>query len=295
MLDRAHQNVLFNNYSPPKKQLLKWIGSKWQNAHVITKCFPHKFNRYLEPFLGSAAILGTVSPKIGIGSDTFEPLIEIWRTLKENPKLLVTWYAERINLIGKASKGEIYENVKRSYNSNPNGADFLFLSRTCYGGVIRFRKVDNFMSTPCGVHTPISVSAFEERVSIWSERVKNTTFLNCDYNNAFEYAEEGDLIYCDPPYQNSQRILYGAQTFCIDELFECIKEAKSRGVFVALSIDGRDNHASNLTGIQIPKNLFETEVSIDLGHSLLRRFQKMGEKMVDEFVSDRLLLTYKLE
>ncbi|MEJ7676855.1 MAG: Dam family site-specific DNA-(adenine-N6)-methyltransferase [Segetibacter sp.] len=283
---------VLNCYSPPKKQLLKWIGNKKQFAPIITKHFPDRFNRYLEPFLGSGAILGTVAPTIGIGSDTFEPLIEIWRTLKANPAQLISWYGERRKLLTEKSKEDVYEEIKYRYNKNPNGADFLFLSRACYGGVIRFRKVDNYMSTPCGVHLPISTEAFEERVEIWHKRVKRTTFLHCDYTNAFEHANKGDLIYCDPPYSFSQSILYGAQNFSIAELFENIAEAKSRGVLIALSIDGNKKSGSFICDIKIPEGLFETEILIDLGHSMLRRFQKEGQKMIDEIVTDRLLLTY---
>src|SRR5579885_3644474 len=119
-------NVL-ERFSPPKYQLLKWIGNKQKFASAITSYFPINFNKYYEPFLGSGAILATVSPNNGIGSDTFKPLIEIWQQLKSNPNGLIEWYAERRVMIGKYSKEEVYERVKKSYNSSPNGADFLFL------------------------------------------------------------------------------------------------------------------------------------------------------------------------
>ena len=39
-------------------------------------------------------------------------------------------------------KEEVYEEVKASYNAAPNGADLLYLCRSCYGGVVRFRQKD---------------------------------------------------------------------------------------------------------------------------------------------------------
>ena len=42
-------------------------------------------------------------------------------------------------------------------------------------------------------------------------------------------------VYCDPPYNHSQAILYRAQGFSPDEMFRKIEAAKRRGVFVALS------------------------------------------------------------
>jgi DNA adenine methylase len=283
---------LLDKYYPPKVQLLKWIGNKQKYASFITNFFPRNFNKYYEPFIGSGAILATVSPKDGIGSDTFKPLIEIWQTLKSNPALLVEWYKERRSLIGNQTKEEVYFQIRESYNKKPNGADFLFLSRACYGGVIRFRKEDGFMSTPCGVHTPIPIHSFKSRVEIWHNRIRNTTFQHWDYTEAFKNAKKGDLIYCDPPYSYSQSILYGAQDFSLLQLFDNIFEAKDKGVFVALSIDGNKKSGDFICNLPIPKQLFKKEIYVQLGSSMLKRFQMEGLSMDNEDVNDRLLLTY---
>jgi DNA adenine methylase len=282
----------YHTYYPPKGQLLKWVGNKQKFASEITKHFPLSYNRYYEPFLGSGSILATISPKNGIGSDSFKPLIDIWKMLKTDPKGLIEWYSERRMQLEDESKEAVYESIKRSYNNNPNGADFLYLSRACYGGIIRFRKADGYMSTPCGAHTPIPIQSFIKRVGEWGGRVKNTTFENCDYKAVFEQAKYGDFIYCDPPYTHSQTILYGAQSFRLTELFEEIDKAKSKGVRVALSIDGHKKSGDLLCDLPIPKGLFENEVYIKLGHSMLRRFQLEGQTLIGEEVSDRLLLTY---
>lgn len=284
----------FVTYTPPKSQLLKWVGNKQKFAGEISRCFPSKFGTFYEPFLGSGAVMATVAPNVGVGSDIFAPLIQIWQKLKENPKELVDWYAERRNRIESESKEEVYESIKASFNRNHNGADFLYLTRSCYGGIIRFRKADGYMSTPCGVHIPIPIETFRKRVNEWKGRMKNVTFLNVDYKEIFEAAKPGDLIYCDPPYSHSQSILYGAQEFKLIELFEAIDIAKSKGVKVALSIDGNKKSGSYLCELPIPKGLFEEELYISVGRSMLRRFQMEGQTLEDEHVSDRLLLNYTL-
>jgi DNA adenine methylase len=282
----------FQTYYPPKSQLLKWVGNKQKFAIEITRHFPVDYNKYFEPFLGSGAILATVAPHSGTGSDTFLPLIEIWQTLKTNPKKLVNWYAERRELIGGKTKEEVYAQVLKSYNNSPNGADFLFLTRSCYGGIVRFRKSDGFMSTPCGAHTPIPTESFEKRVSEWRIRVKNVDFVHCDYTESFRKAQWGDLIYCDPPYSHSQSILYGAQSFNLEHLLHEISLAKARGVKVALSIDGNKKSGNTICDLPIPTGLFENELFINCGRSMLRRFQLEGQTLENELVSDRLLLTY---
>lgn len=284
----------FATFTPPKSQLLKWVGNKQKFAAEISKCFPTDFNNFYEPFLGSGAVMATVTPQKGIGSDVFKPLIEIWQKLKDNPEELIDWYAQRRNRILNEDPVEVYEDVKASFNNSHNGADFLYLTRTCYGGIIRFRKSDGYMSTPCGVHTPIPVSTFEKRVSEWKIRMKNVDFIHSDYKEIFKMAKKGDLIYCDPPYSHSQSILYGAQDFKLEELFEEIAKAKSKGVRVALSIDGSKKSGNYLCDLPIPEGVFEEEMFISLGRSMLRRFQLEGQTLESELVSDRLLLNYTL-
>ena len=286
------ENAGQNTVAPFKKQLLKWIGNKQRFAHEIVSFFPKRFGTYYEPFLGSGAILGTLAPQKAVASDAFLPLIEIWRTLKENPSELKSWYSERWEVSSQLGKQEAYEKIRARYNATPNGADLLFLCRTCYGGVVRFRKSDGYMSTPCGVHEPVSPDSFAERVDLWSSRVGNADFEHMDYKEAFAQAKTGDLIYCDPPYVHSQSILYKGQDFSFVELLEQVDKAKKRGVFVAVSIDGTKKSGEIKCGLPIPSGLFARETFVNLGRSMLRRFQMEGETLENELVSDRLLLTY---
>lgn len=284
----------FATYTPPKSQLLKWVGNKQKFAGIISEYFPKDFNKFYEPFLGSGALMATLSPNAGIGSDIYRPLIEIWQTLKDDPEKLIQWYDERVSRIINGNKVEVYNDVLASFNRNNNGADFLFLTRSCYGGIVRFRKADGYMSTPCGVHHPISTETFRKRVREWNKRMANVEFIHADYKEMFARANFGDLIYCDPPYSHSQSILYGAHDFKLEELFACIKEAKDRGVYVALSIDGTKKSGNLLCDLPIPEGLFEQELLISLGGSMLKRFQMEGQTQENEQVRDRLLLTYSL-
>jgi DNA adenine methylase len=271
--------------------LLKWVGNKQKIAAEIVSYFPMHFGTYYEPFLGSGGVLATLAPARAVASDNFAPLMEIWRTLQSAPDTLKQWYADRYARIGN-DKVKCYETVKASYNAKPNGADLLFLSRSCYGGVVRFRQADGYMSTPCGVHQPISPESFARRVDEWHNRTRATSFEQLDYEAAIERAQPGDLVYCDPPYSYSQAILYGAQSFSLPKLLTVLARCKARGVCVALSIDGKKKSGQVLTDLSLPDGLFEREVFISLGRSMLRRFQMGGQTLEAELVADRLLLTY---
>src|SRR5207249_2122196 len=135
--------------------------------------------------------------------------------------------------------------------------------RACYGGVVRFRKADGYMSTPCGVHQPISPASFGRRVEEWHRRCRFTEFIHADYAAIMDQAKEGDLIYCDPPYVDTQAIIYGAQEFSFSKLLQVIAKCKSRGVYVALSIDGTKRSGEKNCHVRLPEGLFETEAFVN--------------------------------
>ncbi|MFT3662772.1 MAG: Dam family site-specific DNA-(adenine-N6)-methyltransferase [Gordonia sp. (in: high G+C Gram-positive bacteria)] len=280
--------------APFKTQLLKWIGNKQRFAHEIASYFPGDVATYYEPFLGSGAVLSTYAPRRGVAADALAPLAEIWTCLEQNPEELKSWYAERRNRVAAdfSNKSAVYEQVKSAFNASPNGADLLYLCRSCYGGVVRFRQADRHLSTPCGAHTPISSDSFDKRVDLWAERVRGTTFAHADYRDTMAQARRGDLVYCDPPYTDSQTILYGAHRFSLEELFEAIDRCRSRGVRVALSIDGTKKSGLKTVLNEAPDGLFKSEVMVNCGRSMLRRFQMEGMSLESEVVADRLLLTY---
>jgi DNA adenine methylase len=293
--DRDEPAELINSRraaQPFKTQFLKWIGNKQRFAHEIISFFPERFGTYYEPFLGSGGVLGVLAPRRAEASDSFEPLVGIWRELKGNPANLKEWYSDRWHEMHRGEKVKAYEAIKARYNKVANAADLLFLCRSCYGGVVRFRMHDGYMSTPCGIHEPIHPGTFARRVDEWHRRVTGTEFFHRESDESIERARPGDVIYCDPPYSHTQAILYGAQRFSLPDLFRAIERAKRRGVFVALSIDGSKKSGNQSCPIPIPRGLFARQVEVTVGRSMLRRFQMGGQTLESEIVKDRLLLTH---
>ena len=273
---------------PP--QLLKWIGNKHRFATYIIEQFPEEFNNYIEPFIGIGAVLGCLHPTKAIAGDLLCPLIDFWNLLKNNPSSVIDYYSvNREEYI--MNPKEVYEEVKSNYNKNPNPLDLLFISRTCYGGVMRFTK-EGKISTPIGPHKPISGETFARRVAQWSETIKNTSFFCQSFEKTMNLANEGDVVYCDPPYLYSQSILYGSQDFDVETLWSSIQKCKDRGVYILLSIDGNKKSGKVKHHLDCRSDLFEREMYVDCGISMLRRFQEKGNSLVDEDVHDRLLLTW---
>lgn len=277
---------------PFRPQLLKWVGNKQRFAHEIISYFPKSYGVYFEPFLGSGAVVATLQPSRALASDISLPLMDIFTTLQTNPALLCHWYSERWHRMMNGEKKEVYLRIRAAFNESPNAADLVFISRSCYGGVIRYRRSDGHISTPVGAHKPIAPETFAERVQEWHKRTRFVDFRHIGYSKAMAMAQPGDLVYCDPPYQHSESVLYGAQSFRLDHLLECIKDCKERGVYVVLSIDGTKRSGDYICDLPIPDGLFEREVYVNVGRSMLKRFQMQGKSLEDHAVTDRLMLTY---
>jgi DNA adenine methylase len=275
---------------PFSTQLLKWVGNKQRVAHQIIAHFPADYRVYYEPFLGSGAVLGTLAPERAVASDVLPPLMSIWDMLQEDPEGLLGAYSTRWEQF-QADREAAYDAIKASYNANPSWADLLFLSRACYGGVVRFRR-DGYMSTPVGPHKPISPASMAKRITVWRRRTVGTEFVCSDFGEVMERAGDRDIVYCDPPYSDTQSILYGAQEFSLHRLFRAIEGARDRGAFIALSIDGSKKSGNRLCGTPLPEGLFQRTVLLECGRSMLRRFQMKGETLESEVVADRLALTW---
>lgn len=281
--------------------LLKWIGNKQRFADTIISYMPNEFNDYYEPFLGSGAVLGELLAqdrskmfphfRHAYASDVLPFLIDIFKTVKKDPDKLIEYYTKEITAYYDNPEQQ-YENIRDRFNNNHNAFDFCLLSRTCYSGVIRFRKTDGYMSTPKGPHNPIKPDEFKRRVLLWSDLVQKADFCTESFVDAMLKPQKGDVVYCDPPYTHSQTIIYGAQSFNIEQLWTSIKECKERGVYVILSINGTRESKKKDISVQIPDGLFERELFVNCGTSMIDRLQHSGEDMRNEIVHDKLLLTW---
>ncbi len=106
-----------------------------------------------------------------------------------------------------------------------------------------------------------------------------------------ERAKPRDLIYCDPPYSNTQAILYGAQSFDLKNLFRVIERCVRRGVYVALSIDGTKKSGQKTIEYH-PKGFVQTGTADRLRTVDAKAVPDGWQNSQGEVVKDRLLLTY---
>lgn len=276
--------------SRPGGQLLKWVGNKFRYAEAIANHLPDELGTYYEPFVGTGAVLATLAPERAIASDALPVLVDLLRVVQDGPWPLVEHYAAaRAEIIDGGR--DAYEAIKVRFNEHPTPRDLLVISRTCYGGVMRFTRT-GYLSTPMGPHKPMPAEKLARYMDDWQERLRGVEFVHQDFAITMDLAGDGDTIYCDPPYAHGQTILYGAQDFRLSRLWEASAKAVERGARVAVSVDGYRRSGAKAIDLGMPEGLFARELLIERGGCMLRRFQLEGKDMALEQVADRLLLSW---
>jgi DNA adenine methylase len=115
---------------------------------------------------------------------------------------------------------------------------FFFLNRHCFNGVYRTNRL-GFFNVPFG--SKLSEVPSRAEILEFSELIRDTAFLNADFEKTISVSSLGDFIYLDPPYagtESKDRGEYGVgsfKAFDIVRLGNVLRDADSRGSKVLLS------------------------------------------------------------
>lgn len=267
--------------------VIKWTGSKRLLASQILKYIPKNYNKYYEPFIGGGSILYNINPNIGIVSDICPELIELWKCIKKEPLLIIEEYQKRWNDLQKRGQ-DVYYEVRNNFNKTRNIHDFLFITRTCVNGLIRFNKKGNlnnsFHHNRCGINPKI----FEKIVFDWSKKIINVEFKCDDYKNIINEITDNDFVFLDPPYFNTANSTY-YDHINKEEFIIFLENLNKKNIKYALTLDGTRGDI-NYIGEGIPTNLY-------INHYLLKSgncsFLRLSDKK--EMVFESLYINYDIK
>ena len=255
-------------------------------------------------------------------SDLNGDLITLWSYIKDDPMFLYEMYKyhwDNLKSFESIDKKKIYyNNVRESYNRYRRPEDFLFLSRTCVNGLIRYNK-SGMMNTAFHLSRDgIKPESLREILLDWSEvlggrdknnnQIREIDFFCADYRDIirgilFRKAGLGrsvsdDFVYLDPPYGGTKdgSMYFGG--IDKDEFFGFLDELNFLSVKWAVSYDGvvknkngevvQDNRVSGESGNGSGEFLgrYKRSVLIDSGNSSNRRLfgveSERGERYVEE-------------
>lgn len=218
--------------------LLKWPGGKAWIAPLLKQIVEMEMSHegtYFEPFFGGGAVFFALCPKRAVLSDVNTRLIEFYQTVQREADTVIqkVWRF--------SNSKECYYRVRgmRPRSESGRAAQFLFLNRTCWGGVFRLNRAGEF-NVPFGN----SGRVICRQQSIVDARVALTgVSLRCsDFQETINKAERGDVVYADPPYttlgQDNGFLRYNERLFKWadqERLAKVCTAAAGRGAFVAVS------------------------------------------------------------
>ena len=200
------------------KPFLKWAGGKTQLITDIEKVLPKKFMNkkftYVEPFVGSGAILFWILnnfPKVekAVINDINADLTNVYKIIASNPVELISVlkdFQEEYHSIDLEvdNKREYYTQKRtlfntRSTDKTTQAALFIFLNRTCFNGLFRVNKSNGF-NVPIGSYKKPMICDADNIFAV-SEALQKVEILTGDYQQTLLYAEKPALFYFDPPYK----------------------------------------------------------------------------------------------
>ncbi len=196
----------------------------------------HRDSVWIEPFMGSGVVGFNVAPSRAIFSDTNPHIINFYKQI-QNGK--ITPYIVRCFLEeegGKLSKldDEYYYEVRMRFNQYHNPLDFLFLNRSCFNGMMRFNKNNDF-NVPYG-HKPLRfskayVTKIVNQVDYVESKIKDNDweFLCQSFEDTISCADANSFIYCDPPYIDRNVDYFDSWDENLElKLCECLKNSKAK-------------------------------------------------------------------
>jgi DNA adenine methylase len=184
------------------RTFIRWQGNKSKHIKKFQEYLPKEFNTYIEPFVGSGALLLAVKPDKWIINDINTDLITLWKLVQNDPDFILRTLAKYENtLLQIKEKGHkiayarhLFETLDKRKNQNMKSIILLFLIYHTYMSFLsgRFPGLDMY-GMP---------KSYEQNLRFVHEYLKTTqgNIYNTNYTDVLKLAKTDDFVFVDPPY-----------------------------------------------------------------------------------------------
>ncbi|EFN5524418.1 Dam family site-specific DNA-(adenine-N6)-methyltransferase [Escherichia coli] len=229
-----------------ERSIFKWAGGKFGVLEQIFRYLPEG-KRLIEPFVGGGAVFMNAGYKENLLNDVNADLINFYKTLQREERSLIT-LAHRFFQDYNTQEG--YLAVRNAFNKQVyddlhRAAAFLFLNRHCFNGLTRYNQAGEF-NVGYGKYKTPYFPLQEMEAFLGAEG--RSEFVCGDFAAVIEAAGEGDVIFCDPPYEplpNTEGFTnYSGHDFKFEEqkrLVSLLTDAHRRGAKVLITNSGAPN------------------------------------------------------
>ncbi|WP_413181998.1 Dam family site-specific DNA-(adenine-N6)-methyltransferase [Escherichia coli] len=229
-----------------ERSIFKWAGGKFGVLEQIFRYLPEG-KRLIEPFVGGGAVFMNAGYQENLLNDVNADLINFYKTLQREAHSLIT-LAHRFFQDYNTQEG--YLAVRNAFNKQVyddlhRAAAFLFLNRHCFNGLTRYNQAGEF-NVGYGKYKTPYFPLQEMEAFLGAEG--RYEFVCGDFAAVIEAAGEGDVIFCDPPYEplpNTEGFTnYSGHDFKFEEqkrLVSLLTDAHRRGAKVLITNSGAPN------------------------------------------------------
>jgi len=217
---------------------LKWAGGKrWLVRDHFDLFESMETLRYIEPFLGSAAVFFALAPKVALLNDANSDLIETYRTIRMSSKEVEA----KLRRHHSSHSEEYFYAMRASRPTSPSGraARFIYLNRTCFNGLYRVNRKGEF-NVPIGTKTDVVLST--DDFDAIARALRDVELTASDFEVVIDKACSGDFVFVDPPYTVKHNIngfiKYNERLFSWEDqerLKEALFRAANRGASILLT------------------------------------------------------------
>jgi len=206
------------------RPLLKWAGGKRQLLPALRQYYPARFERYIEPFVGSGAVffdlfsLGRLDGVPARLTDVNVDLVGTYRSVRDRTDDVMRALAQ-LDLDHRRDGDTCYYQVRdRRFNplrqavmaDGPHAAleaypvelaaMFIYLNRTGFNGLFRLNRSGQF-NVPVGRYADPRICDPEHLRAVAAAFRRSRVEIDFSpFDATLADAGRGDFVYCDPPY-----------------------------------------------------------------------------------------------
>ncbi|MGA9307885.1 MAG: Dam family site-specific DNA-(adenine-N6)-methyltransferase [Candidatus Sulfotelmatobacter sp.] len=183
---------------------LRWAGSKRQIVSTLASHWNDSFERYVEPFVGSACLFFHLAPRKALLGDINSELIQTYLQVREGPERVSA--ALDTLKIGRHSYYRIRSLDPSTLTPAQQAARFIYLNRFCFNGLYRTNLSGGF-NVPYGGGKSGALSSRASLLSA-SKLLRRASLKAGDFGNLLATARKGDFVYMDPPFSIRNRRVF---------------------------------------------------------------------------------------
>jgi DNA adenine methylase len=230
--------------------------------------------------VGGGALLPFRGIPLGFASDIIPELVALWKAIQTAPTATAEEYRRRWERLQNKGSAVYYE-VRDSFNATRNEHDFLFLTRTCVNGLVRYNDRGEFNNSFHLTRPGINPDTLRGIIYQWHQSIREIDFRCCDYRELLSETRAGDFVFLDPPYGGTKG-RYWQEPFDTCALFAELERLNHIGVKWILTFDGAAGGRSY--AYAPPVGLYTIKLDMVTGLSPFTRMMKTSADVVHESV-----------